>query len=314
MLAALKLRAVPINVNYRYMEEELRYLLDDCDAKAIVFDASFAPKLAAISSALPLLTSYLAVDDTSAPEPSDDADLDESLHAIGAVAYEDALAGASPVRDFGPRSSDDKYILYTGGTTGNPKGVIWRAEDIFFGGLGGGNLGEAPITRARGDHRAARPGPAHAAGVPPHARHRALVRARDPLHRWHGRPVARSPPRPASALGAHRARAGHVPRHRRGRVRAPVGGSARHARPVPRPVVADRRAVGRRDPLADGEGTLGGEAAGHDPHRRLRLVGVGRAGQQRHRRRRARSRPRRAFASTPRPRCSTTTSSRPRPV
>ena len=53
----------------------------------------------------------------------------------------------SHVRDFGPRSADDHYILYTGGTTGNPKGVMWRAEDIFFGGLGGGNLGEAPITK-----------------------------------------------------------------------------------------------------------------------------------------------------------------------
>ena len=59
MLAALKLRAVPINVNYRYMEEELRYILDDCDAKAIVFHREFAPKLAAISSELPGLVTYL---------------------------------------------------------------------------------------------------------------------------------------------------------------------------------------------------------------------------------------------------------------
>ena len=137
MLGALKLRAVPINVNYRYMEEELRYILDDCDAKAIVFHREFAAKLAAISSELPGLATYISVDDASG----------EDLSPIGAVGYDDALAGASPARDFGPRSADDQYILYTGGTTGNPKGVIWRAEDIFFGGLGGGNLGEAPITK-----------------------------------------------------------------------------------------------------------------------------------------------------------------------
>jgi acyl-CoA synthetase (AMP-forming)/AMP-acid ligase II len=148
MLAALKLRAVPINVNYRYMEEELRYILDDCDAKAIVFDAGFASKLAAISHELPRLTTYLAVDDGAGDEATGDDD-DGSvagLSTIGALAYEPTLASASAVRDFGPRSGDDHYILYTGGTTGNPKGVIWRAEDIFFGGLGGGNLGEDPIS------------------------------------------------------------------------------------------------------------------------------------------------------------------------
>ncbi len=142
MFAALKLRAVPINVNYRYLEDELRYLLDDCDAKAIVFHREFAPKLAAIHGELPLLDTYLAVDDGSGAEATS-----AGLGVLGAVDYEHALAGASPTRDFGPRSSDDLYVLYTGGTTGNPKGVMWRAEDIFFGGLGGGNLGEAPITR-----------------------------------------------------------------------------------------------------------------------------------------------------------------------
>jgi fatty-acyl-CoA synthase len=136
MLAAFKLRAVPINVNYRYMEEELRYLLDDSDARAIVFHREFTPKLAAIEGELPLLSTYLVVDDDSGA----------ALDDLDAHEYEAALAAASATRDFEPRSGDDLYILYTGGTTGNPKGVMWRAQDIFFGGLGGGNLGDAPIT------------------------------------------------------------------------------------------------------------------------------------------------------------------------
>src|SRR5256714_9944794 len=131
MLAAFKLRAVPVNVNYRYVEEELRYLLDDSDSKAIVFHREFGPKLEAVRSRLPLLRTFVAVEDGSA------ADLD----ALTAVDYEQALAGASPERGFEERSPDDLYILYTGGTTGMPKGVMWRAEDIFFGALGGGGIG-----------------------------------------------------------------------------------------------------------------------------------------------------------------------------
>jgi acyl-CoA synthetase (AMP-forming)/AMP-acid ligase II len=131
MLAAFKLRAVPINVNYRYVEEELRYLLADSDAEAIVLHREFAPKLAAVLPELPLLSTFVAVDDDS----HGDAD------ALGAVDYEAALAASSPARDFPPRSADDLYILYTGGTTGMPKGVMWRAEDIFFGAFGGGGGG-----------------------------------------------------------------------------------------------------------------------------------------------------------------------------
>src|ERR1700690_720838 len=137
MLAAFKLRAVPINVNYRYVEDELQYLLDDADVKAVVFHREFAAKLAAISSSLPELHTYLAVDDaTDAPAP-----------ALEILDYETLVGAASPERSFGPRSPDDLYILYTGGTTGMPKGVMWRHEDVFFGALGGGNLGEEPITR-----------------------------------------------------------------------------------------------------------------------------------------------------------------------
>src|SRR5215831_4494190 len=135
MLAAFKLRAVPVNVNYRYVEEELRYLLDDADAKAIVFHREFAPKLDAVHDALPLLHTFVAVEDGSGTD----------LAALSAVDYEGALAAASPERGFSERSADDLYILYTGGTTGMPKGVMWRAEDIFFGAFGGGNLGDEPI-------------------------------------------------------------------------------------------------------------------------------------------------------------------------
>jgi len=131
MLAAFKLRAVPINVNYRYVEEELRYLLDDSDAKAVVFHREFAPKLATVSPELPALRGFVAVDDDSGAD----------IHGLGATGYEESLATASPDRDFGPRSADDLYILYTGGTTGMPKGVMWRAEDIFFGAFGGGGIG-----------------------------------------------------------------------------------------------------------------------------------------------------------------------------
>jgi len=134
MLATFKLRAVPINVNYRYGEEELRYLLDDADAKAIVFHREFGPTLEAVHADLPELTGFVVVDDASG-----------SPLVSGASGYEAALAAASPARDFGPRSADDLYLLYTGGTTGMPKGVMWRAEDIFFGAFGGGNLGDTPI-------------------------------------------------------------------------------------------------------------------------------------------------------------------------
>lgn len=126
MLAAFKLRAVPINVNYRYVEEELFYLLDNSDARALVFQGQFAPLVTTVQDRLPLLQHLLAVDDGTAVPPG-----------LDAPRYEDALAAASAERDFGPRSADDHYILYTGGTTGYPKGVVWRHEDVWRV-LGGG--------------------------------------------------------------------------------------------------------------------------------------------------------------------------------
>ena len=128
MLAAYKLRASAINVNYRYVEGELRYLFDDSDLVALVTHRRFLPRVAAIAPELPKLQHILVVEDGS----------DESAD-IDAVAYEEALAEASAERDFPGRTSDDIYVIYTGGTTGMPKGVMWRHEDIFFSAMGGGD-------------------------------------------------------------------------------------------------------------------------------------------------------------------------------
>ncbi|MGZ4139311.1 MAG: acyl-CoA synthetase [Actinomycetota bacterium] len=130
MLACLKIRAVPINVNYRYVEDELRYLFSDADLVAVLHQREFAPRIAAIRNDVPKLRALISVGDG-------DTDISRS------VAYEDAIAEQSAVRDFEPRSGDDLFIIYTGGTTGMPKGVMWRQEDLFFTGMGGGNpLGE----------------------------------------------------------------------------------------------------------------------------------------------------------------------------
>ncbi len=144
MLAAFKLRAVPINVNYRYVEHELRYVLADSDAKAIVFHREFGPKLAAVRDDLPYLRGFVAVDAAGSRANAADTAV---LAALGADDYERALATAPAGRGCAPRSADDLYILYTGGTTGMPKGVMWRAEDIFFAALGGGRAQDPPLTR-----------------------------------------------------------------------------------------------------------------------------------------------------------------------
>jgi fatty-acyl-CoA synthase len=137
-----KARNAVVNINYRYVAEELRYLLDNSDAVAIFFERAFAPMLAEVVGSTPKLRHFVVIEDGT-----DDPAADAAVTALGAVEYEAALAAASPSRDgLGPRSADDLYVLYTGGTTGMPKGVMWRAEDIFFAALGGGGFGQTPIT------------------------------------------------------------------------------------------------------------------------------------------------------------------------
>ncbi len=135
--AVFKLRAVWVNINYRYVESELAYLFANADLKALVYQREFAPRVRNVLDDLPLLSHSIVIEDGS------DADL-TGLHS---VEYEAAMASGSPGRDFGPRSPDDRYILYTGGTTGMPKGVVWRHEDVFFA-LGGGI---DPVTNTRVD-------------------------------------------------------------------------------------------------------------------------------------------------------------------
>lgn len=142
-LGIYKARASVINVNYRYVADELAYMLENSDSVALLFERQFALIVAAVRDRAPKLRHLVVIDDGSTDEAATQA-----VAELGAVDYEAALADASPERGFEPRSPDDLYILYTGGTTGMPKGVLWRQEDIFFAALGGGGYGQPPITTA----------------------------------------------------------------------------------------------------------------------------------------------------------------------
>ncbi|GAB2893226.1 acyl-CoA synthetase [Streptomyces deserti] len=136
VLGCLKARLVPVNVNYRYVEEELVYLYRDADLVALAFDAEFTDRVAA---ALPRAEKLRHLIRVGPPAPG------VTAPGVPALGFRDAEAAGSPERGFPRRSGDDRFIIYTGGTTGMPKGVMWRHEDLFFAGLGGGAPTGEPV-------------------------------------------------------------------------------------------------------------------------------------------------------------------------
>ena len=126
MVAGYRARVAPFNVNFRYVEEELLYLLTDSGARALIYSSEFAPHVQAIRDRLPDLQVLIQV-------------ADDSGNALlpGAVDYESITATPEPADGMPTPDGEDLYILYTGGTTGMPKGVLWRQHDIFMSAMGG---------------------------------------------------------------------------------------------------------------------------------------------------------------------------------
>ena len=130
MIAAYRAGAAPFNVNYSYVEEELVYLLNDATTRAIVYHAEFAPRLAAILDQVPTLTHLIQVADESGNPLLD-----------GAEDYEAVVATPAPATPLPEPLGEDAFLLYTGGTTGMPKGVIWRQHDVYVAAMGGRPFG-----------------------------------------------------------------------------------------------------------------------------------------------------------------------------
>ncbi|WP_280343285.1 acyl-CoA synthetase [Nocardia abscessus] len=151
IVGALGARVAPFNINYRYVQNELRYLLADAGASALIYHAEFAPQVAEVLTELPDLRVLIQISDDSGNEL-----------LPGAVDYEEAIASVAADPQLPRPSADDLIVLYTGGTTGMPKGVLWRQHDVFMAACGGRNAvsGHEVATshESIGEQAAANPG------------------------------------------------------------------------------------------------------------------------------------------------------------
>ncbi len=142
MLGIVKAGAILVNVNYRYVEGELRYLFENSDMVAVVHERQYSDRVANVLPETPGVKTVLVVEDGS----------DRDYRRYGGVEFHEAIAQGSPERDFGERSADDIYLLYTGGTTGFPKGVMWRHEDIYRVLLGGTDFATGEFVKDEFEH------------------------------------------------------------------------------------------------------------------------------------------------------------------
>jgi acyl-CoA synthetase (AMP-forming)/AMP-acid ligase II len=140
MIGSWRARVAPFNVNYRYVKNELQYLLADSGATALVYHATFAPRVADVLPDLPHLRVLIQIADESG---------NDLVH--GAVDYESIVASGTAEPPSVVPSPDDLYVLYTGGTTGMPKGVLWRQHDIFMTSFGGRNMATGELTTSYDD-------------------------------------------------------------------------------------------------------------------------------------------------------------------
>ncbi|KUI20562.1 acyl-CoA synthetase [Mycobacterium sp. GA-1285] len=140
MLGSWRARVAPFNVNYRYVKNELQYLLNDSGASALLYHAAFAPRVAEVRADLPDLRVLIQIADDSGNELLD-----------GAVDYESIVGSGTAVLPPIEPSPDDLYVLYTGGTTGMPKGVLWRQHDIFMTSFGGRNMATGELITSLDD-------------------------------------------------------------------------------------------------------------------------------------------------------------------